>query len=156
PRALWSARSPATRERAPRSEPGPASWPAGAKPRERRSRRKRTRTSRRSRPRRTRRRRSRRSRRHSASASKPRTTWSSTGARRGRAGGGLCGPEAAQPTMPRRLRRALLGLVAAVLAAELLYLLAANTYLNTNLIFAAVNRNPAKFSIRWGGAWTLW
>ena len=58
--------------------------------------------------------------------------------------------------MRRWLLRLLILLTAVLFAAEGLYLLTANFYLNSERLLAVINRKPGKFSIRWDGGWTVW
>jgi hypothetical protein len=58
--------------------------------------------------------------------------------------------------MRRWLRRTVLIAAAVLVAGEVLYLLVANFYVNSGRPSALASRNPGKFSIRWGKAWTLW
>jgi hypothetical protein len=59
-------------------------------------------------------------------------------------------------TMRRWLARALLLAAGVLLGAEALYLVAANVWLNSGRVTARISRNPGRFAIRWGAAWTLW
>ena len=58
--------------------------------------------------------------------------------------------------MRKRLKQAIFVVATALVALEFLYLAAVNLFLNTSLAPAAINRNPAKFEIRWRSAWTAW
>ena len=53
-----------------------------------------------------------------------------------------------------RLRNWSLGLVTAVVAAEVLYLAAANFYLSSDLLRSKLNRKPDRLSVHWSSAWT--
>jgi hypothetical protein len=54
------------------------------------------------------------------------------------------------------LVRVLVVLAAILIGTELLYLAAANAYLNSGRLPARISRNRERFSIRWGAAWSLW
>jgi len=56
--------------------------------------------------------------------------------------------------MPK-LRKSLVGIVLLALALELLYLLVANTLLNTPWLAQRLSRNAAVFSISWSSGWSL-
>lgn len=55
----------------------------------------------------------------------------------------------------RGWRRWLLWLVVIVVAVEVLYVLAANVFLNTGLSTTAINRKPEKILVEWDGGWTV-
>lgn len=56
----------------------------------------------------------------------------------------------------RTVRRVLLLGLAAVLVVDVIYLVAANVYLNTSRLPALINRHPQKVVVRWDYAWTVW
>src|SRR5262245_59186483 len=58
--------------------------------------------------------------------------------------------------MRRRLRQAGLVAAAVLVALEVVYLAAVNVFLNTSMAPEAINRNPAKFEIRWRSGWSFW
>src|SRR5215510_754667 len=58
--------------------------------------------------------------------------------------------------MRRWMRRVAIGLVIAVMGLEGIYLIAANTFLNTRLAPQTINRRPRKFEIAWSSGWSLW
>ncbi len=68
------------------------------------------------------------------------------------------GPRAGAPTTRRhsRRRRGLVLLLALLLGFELLYLVAANVFLSTELADRAINRKPEKLLVSYESAWSPW
>ena len=54
------------------------------------------------------------------------------------------------------LKRIVRAVLVAVIALQVLYLVATNVFLNTRLAPRVINRRPQRFEIRWRSAWSLW
>ncbi len=60
-----------------------------------------------------------------------------------------------RPTPPRRLWKGLRVLLFVLLGLEVVYLIAANVFLNTEIGPRTVNRKPEKWSLTWDGGWSV-
>ncbi len=63
--------------------------------------------------------------------------------------------EAHERPTPTRLRKGLRKLLVALIGLEVVYLIAANVFLNTDLGPRTVNRKPEKWSLAWDGGWSV-